>query len=218
MFGWDSIKEVNEPLKPNEQQDHAVEQETTNTQETEQKDIDAAAAEQSGEAERQETDAAEPETEADAGALSAEAQRLQQELEEAHNRLLRAQADFDNFRKRTRQEKEDLAKYASFKLVEQLLPVVDNFDRALQTSRESRDFDAMLKGVEMTFRQLDQVLAQEGLLAMESVGKPFDPERHQAIMQVESDEYEEGIVVEEIQKGYVLKDRVLRPAMVKVSG
>ncbi|WP_282941441.1 nucleotide exchange factor GrpE [Paenibacillus sp. RC67] len=146
-----------------------------------------------------------------------ELEQLRQLAEEHYQRSIRAQADFDNFRRRTRQEKEEFAKYASLKVVEQLLPVVDNFERALAASKDSNDYDALLKGVEMIFRQLDQALANEGLKAMDAVGQPFNPEFHQAIMQVESDEYEEGIVVEEVQKGYMLKDKVLRPAMVKVS-
>lgn len=148
---------------------------------------------------------------------ASELEQLRQLVEEHQQRALRAQADFDNFRRRTRQEKEEFAKYASMKVVEQLLPVVDNFDRALAASKDTKDFDSLLKGVEMIFRQLDQVLANEGLKAMDAVGQPFNPEFHQAIMQVESDEHEEGIVVEEVQKGYMLKDKVLRPAMVKVS-
>lgn len=131
---------------------------------------------------------------------------------------MRAQADFDNFRRRARQEKEDFAKYASLKLIEQFLPIIDNFERALNSSKETKDFDALVKGLDMTFRQMDQVLSQEGVKAIDSVGQPFNPELHQAVMQVETDEYEEGIVVEELQKGYMLKDKVIRHAMVKVSG
>lgn len=142
---------------------------------------------------------------------------LQRQAEENHNRYLRAQADFDNFRRRTLKEKEELAQYASLKLVEQLLPVLDNFQRALQTG-EGADLGSYAKGVEMIYRQLSQVLEEEGLKQMEPVGQPFDPELHQAIMQVESEEYEEGIVVEVVQPGYRLKDKVIRPAMVKVSG
>ncbi|WP_373865186.1 nucleotide exchange factor GrpE [Paenibacillus koleovorans] len=162
--------------------------------------------------------AAEEETTGESiAALRQMAEEQRKTAEEHYQRYLRTQADFDNFRRRSRQEKEDFAKYASAKLLEQLLPVVDNFERALGTTRESRDFDALIKGVDMIFRQLDQVLVQEGLTPMNAVGQPFNPEFHQAIMQVESEEHEEGIVVEEIQKGYMLKDKVLRPAMVKVS-
>lgn len=138
--------------------------------------------------------------------------------EENQQRYLRAQADFDNFRRRTQKEKEDLAQYASMKLIGQLLPVVDNFERAVAAASANQDFEALAKGVDMIFRQLEQTLQQEGLKAMDAVGEPFNPEFHQAIMTVESDEHEEGIIVEEVQKGYILKERVLRPAMVKVSG
>jgi len=146
-----------------------------------------------------------------------EAAKLRAEKEDLNQRLLRLQADYDNFRRRSRQEKEDFAKYASSRLLEQLLPVVDNFQRALEVSSSNDDYEALTKGVDMIHRQFAQVLEQEGLQAIEAVGQPFNPELHQAIMQVESEEYEEGVVVEEVQKGYKLKDKVLRPAMVKVS-
>lgn len=145
------------------------------------------------------------------------ASRLQALAEEYQSRALRVQADFDNFRRRTQKEKEELAQYATSKLVGELLPVMDNFERALATAPESPESEAFAKGVNMIFRQLEGVLKSEGLTAMEAVGQPFNPEYHQAIMQVESEEHEEGIVTEEVQKGYLLKDKVLRPAMVKVS-
>lgn len=148
----------------------------------------------------------------------AELAALRAELEEQQQRLLRVQADFDNFRRRTQKEKEELGKYASAKLITELLPVIDNFERALASGEQGTDVTSYAKGVEMIFRQLEGVLGAEGLKAMETVGEQFNPEFHQAIMQVESDEHEEGIVVEEVQKGYMLKDKVLRPAMVKVSG
>lgn len=154
---------------------------------------------------------------AESAAQSPELEELRKQADDNYQRYVRAQADFDNFRRRTRQEKEEFAKYASLKVIEQLLPVVDNFERALAAGRDSKDYDALLKGVDMIFRQLDQVLANEGLQPMNAVGQPFNPEFHQAIMQVESEEHGEGIVVEEVQKGYLLKDKVLRPAMVKVS-
>ncbi|MEF2247275.1 MULTISPECIES: nucleotide exchange factor GrpE [unclassified Paenibacillus] len=143
---------------------------------------------------------------------------LKNQVEEQQQRFLRAQADFDNFRRRTMKEKEELGQYASMKLIEQLLPVVDNFERAIAATGANKDFDSLAKGVEMIFKQLAQVLEQEGLKPMTTVGEVFNPDFHQAIMQVESDEYEEGIVVEEVQKGYLMKEKVLRPAMVKVSG
>lgn len=149
--------------------------------------------------------------------LQVEIEKLRIEMSEQQQRTLRVQADFDNFRRRTQKEKEELAKYASSKLITELLPVFDNFGRALAASDDNPEFESFSKGVGMIFRQLETVLNAEGLTDMNSVGQPFNPEFHQAIMQVESDDYEEGIVVEEVQKGYMLKDKVLRPAMVKVS-
>jgi molecular chaperone GrpE len=150
-------------------------------------------------------------------AVETELETAQKLAEENYQRFLRVQADFDNFRRRSRQEKEEFAKYASSKLIEQLLPVVDNFERALATMKETTDTESLLKGIDMIFRLLSQVLEQEGLTPIEAVGQPFNPELHQAIMTVESAEHDEGTVLEEIQKGYNLKDKILRPSMVKVS-
>ncbi|MCM3339641.1 nucleotide exchange factor GrpE [Paenibacillus sp. MER TA 81-3] len=150
--------------------------------------------------------------------LHTELEQAKEQADEHYQRYLRTQADFDNFRRRTMKEKEDLAKYASAKVITELLPVLDNFERALSTGQEASETESFVKGVDMIFRQIQQVMEQEGVQPMNAVGEPFNPEYHQAIMQVESDEYEEGFVVEEVQKGYMLKDKVLRPAMVKVSG
>lgn len=163
-------------------------------------------------------DEASPEQEEDAAAAEAQLEQLRQQLEEQQQRLLRVQADYDNFRRRTRQEKEEFAKYAASELVEQLLPVLDNFDRALHAAENSKDFDSLFKGVDMIFRQFLQVLEQSGLKEMDAVGQPFNPEYHEAVMKVEDSEQEEGTIVEQLQKGYMFKDKVLRPAMVKVSG
>lgn len=208
-------KENNETVQDTVQAEHAEEMKET-APETEENN-EAAEASDAPQSEQQEP-AAEAEAAEAAGdtAAQAEIERLRNELSETQQRALRAQAD-DNFRRRTQKEKEELAKYASSKLIQELLPVIDNFERALQASEDNPEFESFSKGVNMIFRQLEQVLAAEGLTAMNSVGQPFNPEFHQAIMQVESEEHEEGIVVEEVQKGYMLKDKVLRPAMVKVS-
>lgn len=160
---------------------------------------------------------AEEVTEVNADETGDDLKRLQGLADEFQGRALRVQADFDNFRRRTMKEKEELAQYATSKLVTELLPVMDNFERALATAPATPEFEAFTKGVNMIFRQLEGVLKNEGLTAMETVAQPFNPEYHQAIMQVESEEHEEGIVTEEVQKGYLLKGKVLRPAMVKVS-
>lgn len=198
----DNVKEdLQNTPESEERQDEAAAQEPQDTQ-------DAAGGE----------GAAEAVNEANNADVTAELEKLRAENEEFQQRLLRAQADFDNFRRRTVKEKEELGKYASAKLITELLPVIDNFERALNTTGDISDAASYVKGVEMIFRQLEGVLKAEGLTPMEAEGQPFNPEFHQAIMQVESEEHEEGIVVEVVQKGYMLKDKVLRPAMVKVSG
>ncbi len=147
----------------------------------------------------------------------AENEMLRKQLDDSQQRYLRAQADFDNFRRRARTEKEEFLKYASLKIIEPLLPILDNFERALTSSKETKDIEALVKGLDMVYRQLEQIMEQEGVTVIEAVGQPFNPQFHEAIMQVQSDEYEEGTVVEEIVKGYKMKDKVIRPAMVRVS-
>jgi molecular chaperone GrpE len=147
--------------------------------------------------------------------LLMEVSRLNSEVQELQNRLLRTTADFDNFRRRARQEKEDLLKYAASRMVQEILPVLDNFQLAL--AAEAADAASVKQGVEMVFRQLQAALEREGLVEMNPVGQPFDPNFHEAVMQVASDEYESGTVVEVLRKGYLLQDKVIRPAMVKVS-
>jgi molecular chaperone GrpE len=131
--------------------------------------------------------------------------------------LRRLQAEFDNYRKRTMREQTARIASASQALVSRLLPVLDNFELAVSHAEQSRDFDRMLKGVEMVFGELNEVLGGEGLVAIEASGKPFDPERHEAVVAVEEDGVEAGTVVDVIRKGYEFNGRVLRPAMVKVA-
>lgn len=143
--------------------------------------------------------------------------QLKDEHEDMKNKLLRVQADFDNFRRRTKIEQETTAKYRSQRLAEELLPAIDNFERALEVEPENEDAKSLLKGVEMVYNQLQQALEKEGITPIKSVGETFDPNLHQAIMQVEEPDYESNVVVEEMQRGYQLKDRVIRPSMVKVN-
>jgi molecular chaperone GrpE len=131
--------------------------------------------------------------------------------------LRRLQAEFDNYRKRTMREQSARIASASQSLVSRLLPVLDNFELAVSHAEQSRDFDRMLKGVEMVFGELQDLLSGEGLVAIEAEGKPFDPERHEAVVAVEEEGVEAGTVVDVIRKGYEFNGRVLRPAMVKVA-
>ncbi|KHF41913.1 protein GrpE [Halalkalibacter okhensis] len=139
------------------------------------------------------------------------------EIAELNNRLLRVQADYDNFRRRSREEKEAAAKYRSQNVIEALLPVIDNFERALLVKPEAEEAKSLLQGMEMVYRQFQDTLKSEGVEVIETVGHSFDPHLHQAVMQVEEDGFESNQIVEELQKGYKLKDRVLRPSMVKVN-
>lgn len=153
----------------------------------------------------------------ESGNLAAEVERLKAVADDFQNRYLRAMADMENIRKRMRKEQEDLAQYASLKVVSELLPALDNFERALAADKDSTTVESLLQGVSMVHRQMAQVFEKEGLVAIEAVGKPFDPHLHQAVMQVEDSNYESGVVIEEFQKGYLFKDRVIRPSMVKVN-
>ncbi|MDQ1001450.1 molecular chaperone GrpE [Neobacillus niacini] len=148
---------------------------------------------------------------------AAEIQNLTSKLEEADNRYLRLQADFDNFRRRTRLEIEAGEKYKAQKLVTELLPTLDNFERALQIEADNDQTRSLLQGMEMVYRSLVDALKKEGVEPIEAVGKEFDPNFHQAVMQGEDENYGSNIVSAEFQKGYMLKDRVIRPSMVKVN-
>ncbi|PKG24516.1 nucleotide exchange factor GrpE [Niallia nealsonii] len=142
---------------------------------------------------------------------------LEAKLENEANRYLRLQADFDNSRRRARLDLEAAQTYRAQSLVVDLLPAIDNFERALKMEATEEQAQSLFTGMEMVYRGLLEALKKEGVEAIESVGSEFDPHLHQAVMQVEVEGTEPNIVVEEFQKGYKLKDRVIRPAMVKVS-
>lgn len=150
------------------------------------------------------------EAELDAGAL-------QVQLDELNQRFLRTAADFENYKRRTALEKEDLLKYSNAKIIGEILPVLDNFQMALKTTSDNKEVQNVVKGVDMIYRQLLQVLEQAGMTKIEAVGHAFDPNLHEAIMQVDDDSVPEDTVVEELRAGYMLKERVIRPTMVKVS-
>jgi molecular chaperone GrpE len=145
------------------------------------------------------------------------AEEWRKKAEETHGHYLRALADLENYRRRAKREKEEALKYATVPLLEALLPVLDNFERALDAADQNGDAQVLKDGIEMVYRQFLGVLSQAGLTLIEAEGKPFNPHEHNAVMQVESPEHEPGMVVEELQAGYRYLDRVIRPSMVKVS-
>lgn len=153
----------------------------------------------------------------DAALLQDKIQELEAKIEESENRYLRLRADFDNFRRRVQIDRESSEKYRAQSIITNLLPAIDNFERAMQMTPENEQATQLMQGMEMVYRSILEALKQEGAVQIESVGKEFDPQYHQAIMQAEDENFGSNIVVEEFQKGYVLNDRVIRPSMVKVN-
>lgn len=142
---------------------------------------------------------------------------LEAKLADEEARYLRLRADYDNLARRSKLDREAAEKYRAQSLLTGLLPVLDNLDRALQVEVTSEEAASLYKGVEMVFNQLLEATKQEGLEIIPAEGVVFDPNVHQAVMQEQDSEKEVGVVLRELQKGYKLKDRVLRPAMVSVN-
>lgn len=142
---------------------------------------------------------------------------LQAQLEEEQNKYLRLLADYDNFKRRAKKDQELAKQFRAQSLLTDLLPVMDNFDRALAVETKSEESASLLKGLEMVKKSLADAVAAEGLEEIKAVGEPFDPHFHQAVMQESDADSEPGTVLQELQKGYTLNGRVLRPSMVKVN-
>lgn len=132
------------------------------------------------------------------------------------DRLMRTAAEFDNFKKRSSREKDEVYGNAVCDTIEKILPVLDNLDRAILSTDENSDAISVLDGVKMIKKQFEEALASIGVSPIDAVGNPFDPEKHNAVMTAESDE-EENTVLEEFLKGYTYKDKIVRHSMVKVS-
>ena len=135
--------------------------------------------------------------------------------EQESERYMRLMAEFQNFKKRAAKEKTDIHAYANEKLMNELLPVLDNFERALETKTE--EVESYAKGMELIFSQMKTALENHGLKEIEALGEDFDPNKHSAVMNEDSDEYESGKVCKVLQKGYELNGKVIRPSMVSVS-
>src|SRR3984885_430205 len=146
---------------------------------------------------------------------SSEVQKLRVEGATLTDRLARLQAEFENARKRTAREQQDFREYAIADAIKALLPSLDSFERALQTS--ARDKSEFRSGVELIYKQLQDALQKLGLRAIPAKGEPFDPHLHEAIEMVETSDSDDHQIIEELQRGYKLKDRLLRPSMVKVA-
>ena len=146
-----------------------------------------------------------------------ELELLQKQLDEETNRHLRLRADYENFKRRAQLDRESAEKYKSQGILSNLLPVLDNFERAMQVETVSEESQSLRKGLEMVYKTLVEATEREGLQVIDAEGVSFDPNLHQAVMTEADDSKESGVVLQELQKGYKYKDRVLRPSMVKVN-
>jgi len=144
-------------------------------------------------------------------------EKKEEELKEKHDWLLRNQAEFENFKKRTAREKADLLKFGNESLIRELLPVIDNLERSLAYANDAASLDNLISGIELIQKDLIGKLEKFGLKAIPSQGEAFDPQKHEATLQIETSEHPENTIVEELQKGYCIHDRLLRPAMVTVA-
>ena len=198
------VEEVNGlQEKKEEMQERAEQEETAQSLEEE-------AAQNDAEPSADTDDEAEEEHEEDPVAV------LEAELKEKSDRILRLQADFENFRRRTAKEKEELTAVITQNMLTDLLPLLDNFERAMMV--EQTDIEAFQKGMEMIFTQLREVMEKHGLEKIEAEGQVFDPNLHQAVMRVENPDVEDGMITQVLQQGYRAKGRVIRPSMVQVAG
>jgi molecular chaperone GrpE len=164
-----------------------------------------------------ENPAAAEESPAEAVTLEEKLEKAEQQARDNHERFLRTAAELDNFRKRKEREVSDLRKYANQSLLRELLGVVDNLERALASSGASSEPEGLVEGVDMTLKELLKIFDQFGVKPVEALEKPFDPAVHEAVMQEPSDAFPANTVIKELQKGYMLRERLLRPAMVVVS-
>jgi molecular chaperone GrpE len=149
--------------------------------------------------------------------LAPSVEEIQKQRDEYYDRLLRKTAEFDNFRKRTERERQALSEAAAGDLIEDLLPLVDDLERALKVETGGEGADAYRRGVELIHRQLSEILRKRGVRPIETLGADFDPYYHQAVAHEPSSDRRDGEVIEEFRRGYMLGDRLLRPAMVKVA-
>ena len=204
--------------EPEEIMDETVEETTDETvdkaaDETVDETMDETGAEEAAEETPDPEGAAEPGAQAPAGSKE---KAVQEKVAALEDKVKRQMAEFDNFRKRTAKEKEQMFSMGEKSVIEKMLPIVDNFERGLAAVPESEKDSAIVSGMEMVYKQLMKQLEDLGVKPIEAVGKEFDPNFHNAVMQVESDEFETGIVAQEFQKGYTYHDMVIRHSMVGV--
>ncbi|MFH1126842.1 MAG: nucleotide exchange factor GrpE [archaeon] len=148
--------------------------------------------------------------------LKKELEKKEQAINDYINQIKRTQADFENYRKRIEKEQDQSSQREVEKLAGNMLCIIDNLERALDASKKNHDLEALTKGIDMTHKNLIDILTKVGLKPIECIGNEFDPHMHEAIMTIESKDHKDNTVYEELEKGYVLKNKVIRPAKVKV--
>ncbi|MFR2747091.1 MAG: nucleotide exchange factor GrpE [Roseburia hominis] len=198
----------------------AAEKQAEEVSEAEETETETEAAESGEQAEETEKSEAEDGQEAPAdekkGFFKKKKDKKDEQIEELNDKLKRQMAEFDNFRKRTEKEKTQMYDMGAKSIIEKILPVIDNFERGLAAVPEEQREDAFVVGMDKVYRQMLTELDASGVKPIEAVGQEFDPNFHNAVMQVESEEYDSGVVAQELQKGYMYKDSVVRHSMVAV--
>ena len=198
----------------------AAEKQAEEVSEAEETETETEAAESGEQAEETEESEAEDGQEAPAdekkGFFKKKKDKKDEQIEELNDKLKRQMAEFDNFRKRTEKEKTQMYDMGAKSIIEKILPVIDNFERGLAAVPEEQREDAFVVGMDKVYRQMLTELDASGVKPIEAVGQEFDPNFHNAVMQGESEEYDSGVVAQELQKGYMYKDSVVRHSMVAV--
>lgn len=217
-------KEINEEIqtediKATEEAAEAASDNGTESEKSEAQDVEGRAEEKAGDGtEEAEEEASESKEEKKKGFFRKDKKdKKDEKIAELNDKLVRQMAEFDNFRKRTEKEKQQMYGIGAADVIEKLLPVVDNFERGLAAMTEEEKSTSFAQGVELVYKQLMTTLEGLGVTAIEAVGVEFNPDFHNAVMQAPSEEYESGIVTQELQKGYLYKDKVVRHSMVMVA-
>lgn len=209
------MEEVLEDLEKDAAEKQA--EEVSEAEETETETEAAESGEQAEETEESEAgDGQEAPADEKKGFFKKKKDKKDEQIEELNDKLKRQMAEFDNFRKRTEKEKTQMYDMGAKSIIEKILPVIDNFERGLAAVPEEQREDAFVVGMDKVYRQMLTELDASGVKPIEAVGQEFDPNFHNAVMQVESEEYDSGVVAQELQKGYMYKDSVVRHSMVAV--
>lgn len=207
------MTEKNESVFDENEKTEDINQESQNDQTTSVEDAD----EMNNESQDNLQEENSEDTEADIDPKDEEIQQLKNNVQEEEEKYLRLYAEFENYKRRIQKENQTMKAYKAQDVLNDILPTIDNIERALQIEGEDEQFKSLQKGVEMVYESLLNALKNNGLEKIEAEGQQFDPNIHQAVVQDDNPDYESGQITQELQTGYKLKERVLRPSMVKVN-